>query len=351
MSLKQALLNQAEAAYRAKDWKKASNSFETYFKKAYPGSDPEIAVEDAKRLLHYGVSVFHKAQSEGVHNQYDAEELETAVACLLNVRELWRSSRSAGPLTLEDNADTYEVLGQIALLNNQFLRAAGDFRDGYKFACENGLHWRIRLSFLFNVVIALESREKPLQAINAINDCIRLADEELAKAPAPEDARILDEFKRNFAVKLVQLNEDAKEQAENPELRKADRDRDDAEEEEEEEEEAAEEEEQVNQPDKTGRAPGVEEGTKEKEQVNQSDKTGGAPGVEEGTKEKEQVNRSDKTGGAPGVEEGTKEEEQVNQLDKTEGAPGVEEGTKEKEQVNQSDKTGRAPGVEEGTKE
>jgi hypothetical protein len=264
MSLKQALANQAESAYQAKDWKKASNNFETYFKKAYPTEDPEINVEDAKRLLHYGVSVFHKAQLEGVNNQYGAEELETAVACLLNVQDLWRQSQASGPLTLEDSADTYEVLGQIALLNNQFQQAASQFRKGYRFACEHQLHWRVRLSFLFNVVIALESREQPMRAIEATNDCIRLADEELAKGPSRDDTQSLEEFRRSFTRKLAQLSEDAKEQAENPDLQKAGEEEDtEEEEEEEEEEEVAEEEEREAESEKKDGAPGTEEGTKE----------------------------------------------------------------------------------------
>jgi hypothetical protein len=132
-------------------------------------------------------------------------------------------------------------LGEVALMNNQWAQAEEQFWKGYDFACAIPLRWNDRLSFLWSLAIALENDEKPQPAIDIVNQCVALADAELAANPSPEDTQNLLDFKRSFEEKLALLAEDAREQEANKDVLKAEREEEEVDEEEEEEEEAAEE--------------------------------------------------------------------------------------------------------------
>jgi hypothetical protein len=266
--LTKALSDQAERAFKNKNWKQACTHYDTYFKKVYPEPDAEMSLPDTKMLLHYAQSLFCKVQSEAVNSKYDLEELENVTAYVLTARR--RFEAFPDEMRIDDVVDTHELLGQVALMNNQFDQSVQEFTEGYQKACAGGAPWNLRLSMLFNKVLALEMREKPQLAIAALEECIALADEELSAQPPPETVEKLNDFKREFSEKMKQLQEDAKEQAANPDLAKEEAAEDGAEgegEEEEEEEDANEEDDGAPPPEPTPRpdpdAPDVDVVTKE----------------------------------------------------------------------------------------
>jgi hypothetical protein len=239
MSLTTALATQAEAAFTHKNWKKACLHYDQYFSRVYTQPNSELSDRDLILLLHYARSLFRTAEIDTPTGKkaYDQDAIETVTEYALTVLTRFESA-PAGTFSPTDRIDTYELLGQVALLNNQWGQAEEEFRKGYDFACAAGLPWNDRLSLLWSVAIALENAEKPQEAIAVVNDCVALADAELGKVVSPEDADRLQEFRHEFQEKLTELADDAREQEANKDVLKKE------EKETEEEEEDAEEEEE-----------------------------------------------------------------------------------------------------------
>ena len=240
MSLLQALSTQAKKAYEQKNWKNACQYFDTYFKKSYPEDKPDktMTLEDAIMLFKYANSLYEKIKSES-NNKFSEEDIETIASYLLTSKQVFADAPK-GSFPIEHYTDTFELLGQLALYNNQFKNAYNEFSNGYSLAVENKCGWRIRLSFIYNKVIALENQEKPRQAIEAVNEGLHLIEEELSANPDEVNAGLLNEFKASLTSKIDELKEDIKEQDENKDVIKEEEDHNDIEEEEEEEEEEAE---------------------------------------------------------------------------------------------------------------
>lgn len=237
MSLKEVLRTEAVRAFNSKNWAQACVRFDNYFKKVYPDEGVEMSEEDTTLLLQYAEALFEKVKQEAVNNKYDLEELDNVASYALAVK----NSLKAVDAKIRDR----ELLGEVARINNQFEQSEREYLDAYKIACEENQSWRIRLSLLYNVAIAQEAREKPVDAMESIKECIKISDEELAKNPSAEDVELINDFKKEFEEKTKHLQEDAKEQEDNKDIIKDEDDNneeDDQNEEEEEEEEAADEE-------------------------------------------------------------------------------------------------------------
>lgn len=241
MSLAGALLTQADRAFKSKNWEQACKFYDSYFTKAYPDQDnAQMSIPDSVHLINYGQCLLEKLQPkpEQGQNKYDKEEIEYVTEYLLTARQRLLDAEP-GTYPVEKLIDTYEYLGRIGLINNQFKRAADEFRNGYTRASNDpAINFRIRLSFLFYQLIALESMEKPLDGIEIANLGIELITQELAKATG-DDVTTLNEIKTNFETKKHELEQDAQEQAANKDVLKPEEEEEEEDDDDEEEEEDA----------------------------------------------------------------------------------------------------------------
>lgn len=212
MSVAEVARREALKAFGNKNWAVACTRFDTYFKKVYP-EDENISAEDTKLLLNYAEALFEKTKAEAVNSKYDLEELDNVASYVLAVRESFTNHPEG--VTASDKIATNELLGELARINNQFEQSEREYMDAYKIACSEGQSWRMRLSLLYNVAIAQEALEHPRKAIESIQECIKISDEELAKGPSESDVELINEFKKEFEEKMKHLEEDAKEQDEN----------------------------------------------------------------------------------------------------------------------------------------
>ena len=216
-----AIISQAESAYKDKDWKKACKHYDSYFTKAYKEKknpedpDKEITLEDALRLCHYAESLFEQMKSESTNSKFDQDDIETVVEYLLSARNTFSKHSDESTFPLDKYIDTYDLLGQISLYINQFKRAQKQFDKGFQKAIEKGCSWRIRLSLLVNKATALEMQEKPRQAIKTIEDGLKIIEEEVAKKPDEDQLALMNEFKESLQNKITELQGDIKEQDEN----------------------------------------------------------------------------------------------------------------------------------------
>ena len=240
-TLLDAFLAQAERAYHNKNWKSACQFYDSFFTRAYPDPNPDMTLEHINILVRYATALFEKVQAESATTKkYDQEELETIVSYMITAQKKYEAAQP-GEYPFERRLDTYDILGQVALINNQFKRAAHVFREGFQVANGNpDTPWRIKLSLLFYEAIALESQELPKKAIEVVNQGLSLIAEQEAKTTSQEELDLLKNFRDDLNTKLSQLQEDAKEQDENKDILATEEDENEDEGEEEEEEEALE---------------------------------------------------------------------------------------------------------------
>ncbi|KAH0789386.1 hypothetical protein GPJ56_006663 [Histomonas meleagridis] len=243
-TLLDAFLEQAERAYRNKNWKSACQFYDSFFTRAYPEENPDMTLEHINILVRYATALFEKVQADSANSsnkKYDQSELETIVSYMITAQKKYETAEP-GTFPFERLLDTYDILGQVALINNQFKRAAQVFRKGYEKANENPeTPWRIKLSLLFYEAIALESQEIPKKAIDVVNEGLALIAQQEEKTTSQEELDLMKSFKDDLNTKLTQLQEDAKEQEENKDIlttEEEDENEGEGEEEEEEEEEA-----------------------------------------------------------------------------------------------------------------
>ena len=235
-------LSQADTMLKKQKYAPAVKYYEEYFKKTYKPGD-EITKKLALTFLNYGIALVKKAQEEGKPNKYNEEDLETAVENILTARSTL--------MNLPENEqeefnliETYEYLGQISLMNNQFKKAAGEFREGLKIINKSDKYsWRIKTSLLFFLATSLENSERPSEAIIVIDQALQVLNE-----VQTTDELVINDinmFKNDISEKKNQLLEDIKEQELNKDELK--HEEEDLEEEEIEEEEIEEEEDIVEQ--------------------------------------------------------------------------------------------------------
>ena len=238
-SLNEMLAEQAEKAYEKKDWNRAVSKFDTYFKKVYPEmdkGDQEMSLEDTRRLMRYADALFQRAQNQAKeNNKFDADELETVLVYVTSAQKTFENAKEQ--VSAQEVADTYRLLAEIARCYRNPRQSEKQFLKAYEIACEGKLSWRERLSLLFEAALSQESRQMPRRAMCTLEDCVKLADEELAKEMPEQDANDLKGFKAEFERKHEELKPNA---PETPEESADEDDGGEEEEEEEEEEEAAE---------------------------------------------------------------------------------------------------------------
>lgn len=241
-ALAEAFLKQAESCYKNRNWKLACQYYDNYFNKIYPDSNTEMKIEDINILVRYAISLYEKLQAEGAATKkYDQEDIEAIASYMITAQKRYATA-DPKDYPFERRIDTYDILGQVALINNQFKNAAQVFTEGYEIAEANPeASWRLKLSLLYSISIAYEMQEKPLRAIEAVNKGLELITQQEKNSPSEEEADLLKSFREDFNTKLSNLQEDAKEQEENKDILKEDESEDDDINVEEEEEEAADE--------------------------------------------------------------------------------------------------------------
>lgn len=239
MSLQQALAKKAEIAYNQKEWAKACNSFDLYFKKTYPDQSKPFSIEDGVKLYQYANSLYNKIFAEK-KTDYDQDDIDTIVEYVLSAQKTYNESSEKEKFPIPTYFDTFVLLGNIALEMKNYKQAETNFTSAYDVAIKNNCSWRDRLSSQFLRSIALEYQEKPKDAIELIENGLAIIEEELAKNPEEEIQKELLGFKNDLESKKSELEEDLTEQKQNPDILKND---DDANQEEEEEEEGHEDEE------------------------------------------------------------------------------------------------------------
>lgn len=241
-SLAEAFLKQAESSYKNKNWKLACQYYDNYFNKTYPDPNAEMKIEDINILVRYAISLYEKMMADGAATKkYDQEDIETIASYMITAQKRYATA-DPKDYPFERRIDTYDILGQVALLNNQYKNAALVFTEGYDIAEANpDVNWRIKLSLLFSISISYEMQEKPLKAIEYVNKGLELIANQFNNSPSEAEAELLESFKNDFNSKLNFLQEDAKEQADNKDILKSEEESDEEVNIEEEEEEAADE--------------------------------------------------------------------------------------------------------------
>ena len=232
------LAEQAEKFYEKKDWTRAVQKFEAYFQKAYPEmdkGDQEMSLEDTRRLMRYADALFQMVQNQArENNKFDEDELDTVLLYVRSAQKTFEKYKDQ--VNAQEVTDTHRLLAEIARCNYNLRSSEKQFFKAYEIACEGKLSWRERLSLLFEAALTEEMRQMPGRAVRTLQDCIKLADEELAKELPAADAEDLKSFKAEFEKKHEDLKAKAPEKPEES----ADEGEGGEEEEEEEEEEAAE---------------------------------------------------------------------------------------------------------------
>ena len=240
-SVAEILSKEAIKAYEKKDWKRACTQFDAYFKKVYPDPNPEMSLADVRLLLKYADALLEKMMKEATNHVFDQEELNDVAEYVITAQKTFQKNKDS--VTEDEMTETYRIRAEVARCAHQHAHSEEMFKEAYKHACAGNLSWRERLSALFNVAIAQELRERPAIAIETVNACIKLVDEELEKKPEEKTVEDLKEFRKSFEEKLTELEGDVKEQEANKDIiQNEEEDASEEEEEkgEEEEEEAAE---------------------------------------------------------------------------------------------------------------
>lgn len=209
------IATRAEKAYKNKDWETACKLYDDYFRKLYKSKGEKMSLKDALKLAHYAESIYGQMQSQPNSKDFDQEDVDTVAEYLLSARKAYDENPDQSVFPLDKYIDTYELLGQVALKVNQFKLALKEFSKGYQKAAENNCNWRIKLSLLFNKVIALEMLEKPRKAIATIDQGIELINDQLSQNPPEDQVTLLNEFKEDIQKKRNDLQGDIKEQEDN----------------------------------------------------------------------------------------------------------------------------------------
>lgn len=243
VSIEARMFQQAEKFLKTREYAKACDWFEKYFQRIYK-EGTEITPELAKGLLKYAEALISKADQEGKPGHYDEDDLETATEYILTARETFQNAQE-GTFTNDDLSDTHTLLGRVCTMNNQFKRAANEFKQAVEISkkSEKPNAWRMITSNMVFLGGAYELLEKPKQGLEVFQEILKIINEQYDKEDE-EGKKDIDGIKETVQERIKNLEEDVKEQEANKEdLKEEDNDDDEEEEEDDEEEEEEEEEE------------------------------------------------------------------------------------------------------------
>lgn len=203
----QQLKREGDDKFKAKDWKGCCDAYDMYYSQKYPNEE-EMSHQDSILLVKYAEALINfysfKLSNEG---KDDVEDLQTAGTYLLTARaamDLMDPSEYPAYSLL----DTYALLANIGLMTQNFEKAAQENLDGYERAITmQNCSWRDKLSLLFSASVANEYAEQKDKAIDILNQCIQLVNEEKSKEQSHDVIELLDSFMQEFEEKLTKLRQ------------------------------------------------------------------------------------------------------------------------------------------------
>lgn len=195
------LRQQADAARKARDYKKAVDLYDQLLKVAYNDGD-ELTALICRDFIHYAECLLYMQDK----HKPNEEDLEIAWECLEKAR-LGYEAMPDEETKFVGLIDVHDLLGEITMTNSNFQEAAEQFRLSSEIGLAHPeLSWRLPLNSLYCRSNALIYSKRIAEAIPIIEEALKIIESTLGKEGTTEaDKKDLEDFKAELTFKVNKL--------------------------------------------------------------------------------------------------------------------------------------------------